>query len=145
MIIPRDEIARLIPHSGAMCLLDGVRRWDATAIRCFSTRHRAADNPLRYAGRLGALCGVEFAAQAMAVHGRLCGAVSSRPRAGYLVGLRGVVCRCDRLDRIAGELVIDAAQIMGNEAQVIYSFSIGCAARELLSGRATVLLEAASP
>ena len=54
-----------------MCLLDEVLSWDATRIRCRSNTHRTADNPLRAHGRLGAACGIEYAAQAMAVHGAL--------------------------------------------------------------------------
>jgi predicted hotdog family 3-hydroxylacyl-ACP dehydratase len=141
MMLTHDEIARLIPHHGAMCLLDAVIAWDEASIRCVSGRHRASDNPLRQAGRLGALCAIEFAAQAMAVHGGLAGLVGSRPRAGYLASLREVTCRCDRLDEIAGDLVIDAARLMGDEAQVIYSFALSGDARDLVTGRATVILD----
>ena len=48
-----------------------VLSWDATRIRCRSATHRSPDNPLRLHGRLGAACGIEYAAQAMAVHGAL--------------------------------------------------------------------------
>jgi predicted hotdog family 3-hydroxylacyl-ACP dehydratase len=57
-----------------MCLLDDVLSWDASRIRCRSASHRTPDNPLRAHGRLGAACGIEYAAQAMAVHGALVGA-----------------------------------------------------------------------
>lgn len=127
-----------------MCLLDGVLAWDATSIRCISARHRAPDNPLRRDGRLGALCGIEFAAQAMAVHGCLAGMVGERPRIGYLVTLRDVVCRCDRIDLLEDDLVIDAASLMGDAERVVYSFTVTCADRELLAGRATVVLQTGS-
>jgi predicted hotdog family 3-hydroxylacyl-ACP dehydratase len=143
--IPRDAIARLIPHAGAMCLLDSVVNWDETSIRCVSARHRAKDNPLRQAGRVGALCGIEFAAQAMAVHGRLAGAIGARPRAGYLASLREVVCGCDRLDQFDGALIIEAMRLMGDEERVMYSFSITFEGRALVAGRATVILQAESP
>ncbi len=45
--------------------------WDAQHIRCRSATHRLPGNPLRSQGRLGAACGIEYAAQAMAVHGAL--------------------------------------------------------------------------
>ena len=60
-----------IPHKGRMCLLDDVLSWDRSRIRCRSAQHRTPDNPLRAHGRLGAACGIEYAAQAMAVHGAL--------------------------------------------------------------------------
>ena len=65
-----------------MCLLDEVLTWDATQIRCRSATHRVPDNPLRAHGRLGAVCGIEYAAQAMAVHGALVG--SSAPLASAI-------------------------------------------------------------
>jgi predicted hotdog family 3-hydroxylacyl-ACP dehydratase len=138
----RDEIANLIPHAGTMCLLDGVLAWEKESIRCFSTRHRALDNPLRQAGRLGILCGIEFAAQAMAVHGRLVGAVGARPRAGYIASLRDVTCHSDRLDTFDGDLIIDAMHLMGDDERVVYSFALFYKAQELLTGRATVVLQA---
>jgi predicted hotdog family 3-hydroxylacyl-ACP dehydratase len=140
-MIDRDAIGRLIPHAGAMCLLDDVLYWDDESIRCRSTRHRAKDNPLFQMGRLGGLCGIEFAVQAMAVHGRLAGAVETRPSAGYLASLRDVVCKCDRLDRLDDDLIIQAMRLMGDDERVMYAFAIACGTQELIAGRATVLLQ----
>src|ERR1700752_1268025 len=71
MPLDHEWIEQHIPHKGRMCLLDEVLSWDAMRIRCRSSSHRATDNPLRAHGRLGAACGIEYAAQAMAVHGAL--------------------------------------------------------------------------
>jgi predicted hotdog family 3-hydroxylacyl-ACP dehydratase len=144
-VLSRAEIAHLIPHAGTMCLLDTVDSWDDTSIRCRTSRHRASDNPLRQDGRLGATCAVEFAAQAMAVHGRLAGAVVERPRAGYLASLRELVCRCARLDTVGGDLVIEVWRLIGDDAHVTYRFTVGSTTRELVSGRATVILLVATP
>lgn len=144
MMIGREEIATMIPHAGDMCLLDGVLEWDQTSIRCVSARHRAEDNPLRRAGRLDGICGIEFAAQAMAVHGRLSGGVGRRPRAGYLASLRDVRCGRQRLDLLKPDLVIRAELLMGDEQRVIYQFALDCAGDEVLSGRAAVMLDVAS-
>jgi len=54
-----------------MCLLDEVLSWNATRVQCRSSTHRDASNPLRNRGCLAAVCGIEYAAQAMAVHGAL--------------------------------------------------------------------------
>jgi predicted hotdog family 3-hydroxylacyl-ACP dehydratase len=145
MPLDRAAIAALIPHAGAMCLLDGVTDWDATSIRCVSRRHRAADNPLRRASGLGGLCGVEFAAQAMAVHGRLVAPGGTAPRAGYLASLRDVTCRERRLDLLGEELVVTAERLAGDEGQALYRFSLACAGIAVLEGRATVLLGVAAP
>jgi predicted hotdog family 3-hydroxylacyl-ACP dehydratase len=144
MTLNRADIAKLIPHAGAMCLLDGVRHWDATSISCVSRSHLDTANPLRADGQLGALCGIEYAGQAMAVHGALSGGTGDRPRTGYLVSLRGVVCRHRRLDTFDAELMIDAAQVMGDQGRVIYEFTLHANTIEILSGRATVVLDAAA-
>ena len=61
----------LIPHQGAMCLLDDVVAWDDQRIHARSDSHRRDDNPLRSDGRLRAVHLCEYGAQAMAVHGGL--------------------------------------------------------------------------
>jgi len=141
MLMTRDDLAALIPHAGTMCLLDGVLSWDDSRIRCIARSHRAPDNPLRHAGRLAALCGVEYASQAMAVHGGLT-ADGRRPAAGYLASLRDLSCQVARLDDIAEDLVINAENLTGEGSRVIYAFSITAGDRELLSGRAAVVIDA---
>jgi predicted hotdog family 3-hydroxylacyl-ACP dehydratase len=136
------QIAQLIPHSGAMCLLDGVLRWDERRILCASSGHRAADNPLRAGDRLPALCGVEYAMQAMAVHGGLTGKTAGRPRTGYLASLRDVECRSERLDDLPGELLVEAELLAGDGAQASYRFSLRVGEVEVLHGRALVVLDA---
>ena len=144
MRIDKEAIAGLIPHAGAMCLLDEVTSWDAARIRCVSRTHWAALNPLRSQGRVPALCGIEYAAQAMAAHGGLAGAISTRPRAGYLVSVREVICRAAWLDDFEGDLVIDAERLAGDAERVMYRFTLSVGDSEVLSGRATVVLDAAA-
>jgi len=140
--LSRDEIARLIPHSGPMCLLDGVVQWDASRIQCMSRGHRAADNPLRSGDQLPAVCGIEYAMQAMAVHGGLSGKVGRRPRAGYLASLRNLDCRAARLDDRDGELLVEAELVAGDSSHASYRFTLQVGGVELLSGRALVVLDA---
>jgi len=141
-MIGRDRIAALIPHAGTMCLLEEVTEWDDRRIRCRATSHRDPANPLAVDGRLGAACGVEYAAQAMALHGGLSGVVGRRPAAGYLASLRALVCHIDRLDDLPGDLIIEAERLAGEAASVSYQFSLHHAGRLLLSGRAAVILDA---
>ena len=140
-MIARVDIARLIPHSGTMCLLDHVEHWDVETIRCVATSHRAGDNPLAERGVLPALAGIEYAAQAMATHGALTAARKGRPRAGYLASLRDVRCTVRRLDELPGDLAITARQLIGGGAQVIYDFSVSHDDRDVLTGRAAVVLD----
>jgi predicted hotdog family 3-hydroxylacyl-ACP dehydratase len=131
-----------LPHQGSMCLLDAVTEWDAQRIRCTASSHRHADNPLRAHDRLGAACGIEYAAQAMAAHGALLAGADSAPRAGYLASVRGVELHVARLDDIAADLEVKAERLSGDGNTILYGFRVSAAGRELLSGRAAVILDA---
>lgn len=144
MQVTRAGIAELIPHAGAMCLLDGVVQWDENRIRCVSGSHRDTANPLRARGQLPAICGIEYAVQAMAAHGGLAGRTKGRPRAGFLASVRDVVCRRERLDDLEGSLLVEATRVMGDGNRVIYEFRLWVGEMEILSGRAAVVLDAGS-
>ena len=138
----RAWIAAHIPHAGLMCLLDQVVAWDADGVLCSATSHRLPDHPLRQFGRLGAACGVEYAAQAMAVHGALlAGADAGRvARPGMLVGVRGVTLHVARLDDVAETLLVRARRLGSSDAMLLYDFSVSAGDHMLLDGRASVLL-----
>ena len=140
--LDRAWIAAHIPHSGAMCLLEQVVRWDADTIECSATSHRDPLNPLRRNGRLATVCGVEYAAQAMAVHGAVLGAQSARPRAGFLASVRSVEMHVERLDAFDAPLAVHAERIGGDADNVLYRFTVRCGAQLLLEGRAAVILDA---
>ena len=128
-----------------MCLLDEVVEWSVDSIRCRSESHRRVDNALRAHGRLGIACGIEYAAQAMAVHGALRAAsLSQEARAGLLASVRGLMMHVDRLDDIAGPLLASATLVTGDSTMVLYQFSLADSTRALLSGRATIAFIAAS-
>ena len=65
------RIDALVPQQGAMCLLDEVVSFDDRSVVCRTSSHLAPGNPLRCDGRLPAIAGIEYGAQAMAVHGAL--------------------------------------------------------------------------
>jgi predicted hotdog family 3-hydroxylacyl-ACP dehydratase len=142
--LDKTDIAALIPHAGAMCLLDSVLAWDATTIACLASSHRAVGNPLAVDGRLDAVCGVEYASQAMAVHGGLI-CDGGRPAAGYLASLRDVTCSVERLDVLEGDLLVTAELLIADAARVIYRFSLTCDAKPVLSGRAAVVIDGERP
>lgn len=149
--LQHDDIACRIPHQGSMSLLDSVTTWDAQHIVCQASSHRAPDNPLRAHGRLGAACGIEYAAQAMAVHGTLVAqalagenAEHTPPRAGYLASVRSVTLSVERLDTITGPLTIRADRLTGDDNTILYSFSLQAGDQNLLAGRAVVVLDASA-
>lgn len=144
--MPLDHVWLLghLPHQGRMCLLDAVTEWDDQRIRCTATSHREVANPLRAHDRLGAACGIEYAAQAMAAHGALLAAADSAPRVGYLASVRSVELGVARLDDIAADLDVEAQRLSGDGNTILYGFRVSAAGRELLSGRAAVILDAAA-
>jgi predicted hotdog family 3-hydroxylacyl-ACP dehydratase len=137
----RAWIAAHIPHQGTMCLLDRVDEWDAQRIRCTATSHRDAANPLRAHGRLGAACGIEYAAQAMAVHGALTTA-QAVPRSGYLASVRNAALHVGRLDDVDADLAVEAQRLSGDDNTVLYDFTVRAGERVLLEGRAAVIMDA---
>lgn len=147
--LDREEIARRIPHQGNMCLLERVSAWDSEQISCEASSHLDPGNPLRAHGRLGAACGIEYAAQAMAVHGALVAEMQAAtsdeaPKAGYLVSVRGVTLHVARLDDVGTALAVRAERGSGNAGSVLYDFSVHAGNALLLSGRAVVMLDAAA-
>ncbi|TAM53349.1 MAG: 3-hydroxylacyl-ACP dehydratase [Burkholderiaceae bacterium] len=146
--LQQADIARRIPHQGLMCLLDAVTAWDDSHIVCRAGSHRVPDNPLRAQGRLGAACGVEFAAQAMAVHGALLAereaqAGSAAPRVGYLASVRSVNLHVQRLDTIAADLTVTAERLLGDANHILYHFRLEAGPHLLLEGRVAIVLDAA--
>jgi predicted hotdog family 3-hydroxylacyl-ACP dehydratase len=137
--VDRAGIENLVPHRGAMCLLEEVLSWDENAIACRAVSHRDPANPLRRQGRLAAVIGVEYAAQAVAVHGGLSSS-SSNPKNGYLAALRDVVCSVARLDTEREDLVVSATRLAAESGRLLYDFRVEAGGRELLRGRLSVVL-----
>jgi predicted hotdog family 3-hydroxylacyl-ACP dehydratase len=179
MSLNRAWIEVRVPHQGRMCLLDEVIEWNAQHIRCRTATHRARDNPLRSHDRLGIACGIEYAAQAMALHGALAhGAASDTPndvvnhaannaannavddsvnepandlasatagrssRVGLLASVRDVRFFVPRLDDIESDLFCEAIHLAGDSITAMYEFALRDQDRRLLSGRASVVLDA---
>jgi predicted hotdog family 3-hydroxylacyl-ACP dehydratase len=131
----RARIAELIPHAGAMVLLHAVMEWDGNGIRCIARSHRDPGNPLRR-GRLWTMAGVEYAGQAMALHGTLSSGVVKQRR--VLGALRDVQVRTPWLDDLGPELTVVAHLLGEAAAGAQYSFAIDDAGRVVLSGRGSV-------
>lgn len=138
-------IATLIPHQGRMCLLDAVLDCSATQITCRATSHQQADHPLRSAGNGSALLSpvaIEYAAQAMALHGALNAKPGVQGQPGFLASARNVRLQVPRLDDVPGALTVQVEHLAGDERQAMYRFAL-CdeGGRVLVDGRATVVLD----
>jgi predicted hotdog family 3-hydroxylacyl-ACP dehydratase len=145
-MLNREEIARRIPHAGTMCLLDEALSWDAAGLRCRSASHRRRPHPLAVDGRLGILNAIEYAAQAMALHGALLAesadGATQPPRAGFLASVRGVDLGAGRLDDLADDLAIEVERLSADGNGALYEFRVAAGERLLAQGRAAVVLDA---
>ena len=140
-------IERLLPHAGRMRLIDRLVAYDDERIVCESDSHGADDHPLAENGVLSIVCGLEYGAQAMAIHGALlaeaappASAVSRKVRHGYLVTAADLHWEVQRLDRCTGPLIIEAISEFRSGNQVAYRFELRADQRPVLTGRASVLL-----
>ena len=141
-------IAARVPHAGRMCLLDTLLAWSDQHICCSASSHQDPAHPLRSGGVLSAACGIEYAAQAMALHGGLMAGVdtggahgTTPPSAGFLASARNVTLHVPRLDDVPGPLRIEATRLAGDSGQALYRFSLHADSGALLvEGRATVVL-----
>ena len=141
-MIGQAEIRGLIPHAGAMCLLEKVIAWDEQTITCLTETHRDPANPLRRHGRLSALHAVEYGAQAAAVHGALrARAAGQTALPGYLAGLRDVRWFVAELDAVAAPLEVVARPLLGDVGYWIYAIQVGAADRLLAEARITIALQ----
>lgn len=144
VLMSAADIARRVPHHGRMAWLDGLLEWSGDHIVCRASNHRDPDHPLRTSSGLLASCAIEYAAQAMALHGALCAEAAgqaSGPVPGFLASARGVQLSTWRLDEADGPLRIEARRQAGDTRQLLYQFVVADAAGGLLAeGRATVVL-----
>jgi predicted hotdog family 3-hydroxylacyl-ACP dehydratase len=147
-----NALLALLPHGPAMRLIAQVLAVDASSIRCRITSHRDLHNPMRREGAqgLGAACGVEMAAQAIAMHAAHLaleasgGTPPNQPRGGMLTSVRDLQLTCDRLDTIASDLLVLATFTTGDANAALYSFALwdeaqGSEQQALLTGRVSVV------
>jgi predicted hotdog family 3-hydroxylacyl-ACP dehydratase len=138
--INKGEIRALIPHSGVMCLLDKVIRWDDRSIVCVSNTHRDGTNPLRRDGGLSAVHALEYGAQAAAVHGGLrAREEGATAPPGYLAALRDARFYVNRLDDIESPLEIFARRLFGDRANTVYECRISAGNNPIAEGRITIV------
>jgi predicted hotdog family 3-hydroxylacyl-ACP dehydratase len=142
-VLGAARIGALIPQQGAMCLLASAVRWDARGVLCRAVSHLDPGNPLRAAGRLGAVIGAEYGMQAAALHGALRG--DGRP--GVIAALRDLRCEVARLDQAEfGTLTVRAWRQAGGVGGLIYAFTLRAASgRLLVAGQGTVIFPPAMP
>jgi predicted hotdog family 3-hydroxylacyl-ACP dehydratase len=140
LLIERPALEALVPHAGAMCLLDAALSWDDASILCRTQSHRDPSNPLRSKQGLSALLGVEYGAQAAAIHGALRVPADEEVEVrGYLVAVRDLLLAVDWLHEVEGPIDVSANLEIEDGPYIAHCFSIKTGSDLLLSGRLTVL------
>jgi predicted hotdog family 3-hydroxylacyl-ACP dehydratase len=138
--VDRALIAELIPHQGAMSLLDTVVSWNEDSIVAISSSHRALDHPLRSNGCLRSVHLCEYGAQAAALHGGLVArAAGGVAEPGYLVSLRDITLACQRIDELEHALQIRAQLLLQDSASWQYWFEASHAGTILATGRLAIM------
>jgi predicted hotdog family 3-hydroxylacyl-ACP dehydratase len=133
-----SPIASLLPHQPPMILIDKIDECWPEGLRCSSNSHLDPSNPLRQNGVLSIFAGVEYAAQAMALHARL---TSNRerehaePRKGFLASAKQLRAHARNLDDRMGRLSIEVNKLAGDDTSSLYLFAIAAAGHLLLEGQ----------
>lgn len=133
----RADIERMLEHAGDMCLLDSTLAWDNQQIRCSAPAPQAG-HPLMREGRLPAIAGAEYAAQAAALHGALLDGVST-PRPGMLANLRDVTFHRTWFPAGGESLTVQAKVLSRSDSACMYSFEVASGREAVTSGSLMVV------
>ena len=134
--LSRDGIAELLPHAGAMVLIDRVGSYSVESILCFSNVVEK-ENPLAVEGEVGIYSGVEYAAQAMALHSTLSSSGGKAEK-----GVVAVVSKLEAYsDVLKGVIEVRAEKIDFTGDSSLYDFTVLSRDQLVLSGRMLVLLQ----
>jgi len=132
------SLADLLPHKPPMILLDGIHLCDAERIQCGSRSHLDPFNPMRHDNRLSVFAGVEYAAQAMALHARLTATGEkdfAQPRKGFLAVANKLRAHAFDLDEYKTPLLIEVIKLHGDFNSSQYRFAITVESRVILEGQ----------
>jgi predicted hotdog family 3-hydroxylacyl-ACP dehydratase len=95
---------------------------------------------------LGTISGLEYAAQAMAVHVGLTTDISEHNSSlGYLGAVRDLQICSRTFQQFAEDLTIHASLLLGQRMSFIYTFSMKANEAILLQGRASIFIKGSGP
>ena len=136
----REAILKLIPHQGAICLLDAVVESSETRITCRTQSHLDPANPLRRDGQLSPTALIEYGAQAMAIHaGLIAEARGEQAPPRLLVSAQAVGFACTDAAALAGPLTVVAERKLADARGALYQFEVSSASGRAAWGRVAVL------
>lgn len=127
-------------------MISRVQAVDASSISCLAENHADPLHPLRHAGCLPIAAGIEYGAQAVALHSILCARAAepgsmAKPPAGYLAVLRDVRWYQDRLDQEPEPLEITANRLTELASGLHYRFALEACGKSLIKGELIIALD----
>ena len=131
------EIEQRLPHAGTMSLLNEVIEANSNSLTALAKSHLETNNPLRLNGKIATVNGIEYAAQAMAIHGSLLSDISP---AGYIAAVRNIDINVPFFPETDAPLIIEVQRLMSDKNGFSYQFYINCEQISLISGKITVFL-----
>lgn len=121
----RTELEAYLPHAGDMVLLDAVDAISPDAVACRASSHALASNPLRRGGVVPANAALEYAAQAIALHGRWrTRAEPSSKQAAFIAVLRHARWRRQPLSAAPAPLIVSARLLAELGESAHYAFEV---------------------
>ncbi len=130
----------LIPHSQGMSLLDTILAVANKKISCQTGSHLLAVNPLKVNGQLSKCHLIEYAAQAIAVHGGLLNKAqgNNEPQAGHIAMVKSVTW--GKFNPNTANLTIMATKIMADDVSKLYEYQVSDAEQQIVcSGKVLVV------
>ena len=135
----KKEFIHRIPHSGKMFLIDKVLSFDEKTLFAETKTHIDSENPLLENNILSSMNGIEYAAQAVAIHKSFVDKCTQKE--GYLISVRGVKTYVEDLVNTKESLQINVKSLLSNNENATYSFTIIAGKQLLLEGRLTILIK----
>jgi len=144
----KSQICQLLPHSGTMCLIDEIVSWDKEMLVAKTMSHTELKNPLNNEGSLNSIHGVEYAAQAMALHSALIKAEeitqTETETRGYLASVKNTNILQEYLfekqDDDLIPLLIKVFVLMAGSQGFSYQFEVLKDDKVYISGKITIFL-----
>lgn len=142
-ILPKtaEQTSDYLPHSGNMCLIDEVLSINELSIAARTLSHQNKYHPLKFADRLPAVSGIEYAAQTIALHLAL-NQADQPDKQGFLAAVQSCVIHKDYLDSSTHPIHIECQQIyLDSQSGALYEFTLTATEEIILNGRLLIMFK----
>lgn len=142
-MIDINKLYQALPHSDDMCLIQNIIDWSESTICCSTTAHLDADNILAIDSRLPAWSGIEYIAQALALHGVLLKGAEEQLviQKAFVATIQTAEIFTDDISQYPGALTIQATIIFSQENSAVFDCSLEYDGEELLSCECGVIFQ----